>query len=154
VVEVGHLETRDESAKVRAQISAGKQAHLDRRLAARLDRAALILTGKVTEVKAAVRAEKARPSSEHDPEWQEAVIQVEKVEKGKLDGNRVTVLFAASRDIRWYGSPKLKVVQEGTFLLHKGDDKKELNVKGFVVVDPLDVQPKDQLERVRKLLKK
>lgn len=152
VVEVGHVAAIQESAKIREQIGGARQAQLDARLQKRLAQADLVVVGKVTATKAVARQPKGPPRSEHDPEWQEATIQIQQVEKGKPGpGGTVTVFFAGSRDIRWYGSPKLKVGQEAIFLLHQTDDP-ELGVKGYTVLDPLDVQPKEQLDHIKKLM--
>lgn len=60
-----------------------------------------------------------QPISEHMPFWTEAVIDVEKVHKGRPDLKRVVVRFPRSTDVRWYHAPKLQAGQEGVFLLQE-----------------------------------
>lgn len=55
--------------------------------------------------------------SEHEPFWQEAILEVQKVHKGKTKKKRVVVRFPASRDVRWCDSPKFQVGHEGVFML-------------------------------------
>src|SRR5262249_50880649 len=72
-----------------------------RHLQERVDQADLIVSGKVAavtlppgteEVTRAVGT-RARPVSEHDPKWRQAVISIGEVHKGKHDSRKVTVLF-------------------------------------------------------------
>jgi hypothetical protein len=58
------------------------------------------------------------PISEHDPEWREAVVEVEEVEKGTCGPKYVVVRFASSDDVQWCHAPKFQVGQEGVFVLH------------------------------------
>src|SRR5437588_7453365 len=90
-----------------------------RRLEEHVNAADLVVSGRVTAVTvppevtepalAAGRALGApspvlpsKPVSEHDPEWRQAIIQVEQTEKGSHDSAQVTVLFPASTDVLWY----------------------------------------------------
>ena len=57
--------------------------------------------------------------SEHTPLWQEAVVSVDAVHKGKLQSKQVVIHFPSSTDVRWRNSPKFQTGQEGVFLLHK-----------------------------------
>jgi hypothetical protein len=57
--------------------------------------------------------------SEHDPQWSEAVVQVNSVVSGNVAaGGPITILFPASIDIAWYKAPKYAPGQAGVFLLH------------------------------------
>lgn len=101
------------------------------------------------------------PVSEHDPEWWEATISVESVEKGKISGTSVTVVFANSMDVAWFQAPKLRLGQEGIWLLHlrqastKDIEAPDLPVpSAYLVIHPLDAHGKGEVERVRKLLKR
>jgi hypothetical protein len=134
-----------------------------------------IVTGRVVSVRplpqpklqmlaAAMQSEK-KPPSEHDPKYREAVIQVGEALKGNLPEKKVVVIFAASKDVRWYSSPKLKEGQEGTFILHKEQVKDEaertalLSVTPaeagsgqiFTALDPKDTQPANS-EKVKHAL--
>jgi hypothetical protein len=107
----------------------------------------------------------ARPGSlsvsEHDPEWWEATISVESMEKGKISGTSVTVLFANSMDVAWFQAPKLRLGQEGIWLLHLRQastsdiEAPDLPVpSAYLVIHPLDAHGKGEAERVRKLLRR
>lgn len=76
----------------------------------------IICMGRVT----AVRPGPHRgPITEHDPDWQEAIIRVESWIKGVQANQDIVVRFPGSLDVAWYEAPKLKVGQEGTFFLRK-----------------------------------
>jgi hypothetical protein len=146
VHEIAHFEQRKNRA-LAAQIAETVRRRPDIELQQRIAQADLVIVGKVASVHPVEQA-KAQ-TSEHDPEWSEAEVDVEGVEKGAVQG-RVTVLFPASRDIRWYESPKFMPGQEGIFILRVNRDPK-LRVQGYTALDPLDFQPVNQLERVRSL---
>ena len=57
--------------------------------------------------------------SEHDPHWQEALVEVTEVVKGLAGQRKVVVVFASSKDVLWYKAPKFQVGQHGLFTLHK-----------------------------------
>jgi hypothetical protein len=59
-----------------------------------------------------------RRITEHNPDWQEAVITVDSMIKGPASA-RVVVRFPGSLDIAWHRLPKFTAGQTGTFLLHK-----------------------------------
>jgi hypothetical protein len=119
----------------------------------RIAAAELIITGKVAETRP---NEKPRlPRSEHDPDWWIARVKVEDVHKGATKHKEVEVLFANSRDIAWYKSPKLHAGDRGIFLLQPIDLsglhlKTELPI--YQVVDPLDFHPIDRLSDIQKFL--
>jgi hypothetical protein len=107
----------------------------NRELRKRFDEAHLVVSGKVAmvrlldemaetgtnEIRAASSAEagKARPVSEHDPKWREAVIEVDNVHKGTHATKTVVVRFPASTDVRWYKAPKFHPGQRGYFIMRK-----------------------------------
>ncbi len=135
----------------------------DAALKARAERAELVVTGQVTEVRDVPRPPGA-PITEHDPGWREAVIAVESVERGGPRAGRkprqVTIRFAASPDVRWAKAPKFKVGQAGVWLL--GDKQAGAAIRAaagapkheFVVVDPEDFYPADASAQVKALLSK
>src|SRR2546429_7046055 len=82
----------------------------------------MVVAGRVEQVRPAdLGAAPTRPQriTEHDPDWQEAIIQVDDGIKGAQAGERVVVRFPGSRDVAWVGTPRFAPGQEGTFLLHK-----------------------------------
>lgn len=97
-------------------IAAAQRRNAERALEAKKARAAVIVTGRVIEV----RPLQTRPMTEHDPLWAVAVVQVGKVLKGSA-GPTVEILFAASHDEMWRKSPKFAVGDTGTFILVRGE---------------------------------
>jgi hypothetical protein len=123
----------------------------DDTLSRRITSADLVVVGNVTDVRLAQQGRRG-PLSEHNPQWSEAVIHIKAVKKGSLLDQDVTVFFPASFDVVWFMSPKLHVNQESIFILHRKHIP-ELNVEGYTALDPLDVQPTDQLDRISLLLR-
>ena len=102
-----------------------------RRLLQHFDKADVVVRGRVRTVRepkappaARTRARGSseptkRRVSEHDPNWREAVIAIDGVDKGSTPGNEVVIRFAGSRDIAWYASPKFRAGDSGAWLLHR-----------------------------------
>jgi hypothetical protein len=106
---------RDSVQRLRGQVS-------DSVLRTRIRAADMVVVGRVETVQAATLAALPAPHriTEHDPAWQEAVIQVETMIKGIAPANqRVVVRFPGSLDVAWRGMPRFTVGQEGTFLLRR-----------------------------------
>jgi hypothetical protein len=97
------------------------------------------------------RQEHRLPISEHDPDLHRATLEVRSILKESPRDNKVTFLFANSRDVQWDNSPKLKEGQEGVWILHV-NEKDGLRIADLTAFDPRDVQPPSQEERIRKLL--
>ena len=107
-----------------------------RDMQAHVDDADLVVTGVVKRVNlpdeeantftAAAGASGTPPLSEHDPGWQEAVVEIDSVHKGSHDKKSVTLRFPSSKDRMWADAPKFKPGQSGYFVLRKtpmGQDK-------------------------------
>jgi hypothetical protein len=107
-----------------------------RELERQVEKADLVVTGRVTSVcvadeippaSSSARGFKAAPNapaqptriSEHDPLWSEATVDVAGNEKEGVAARTIVVRFPSSRDVRWYKAPKFTPGQEGVFLLHK-----------------------------------
>jgi hypothetical protein len=155
---------------------AATQRKADQPLLDRLAAAQLVVVGKVTVVRpvpppavaaadAAINGGEGTRASEHDPDWHEAIIEVDGVPKGQLAaaGNKtVNVVFPASKDVLWYQAPKFSVGQDGTFLLHKAPAnaavaamvkvRSSSHPDTYSAPHPNDVLPRAQAERVRALL--
>ena len=124
----------------------------------------MVVAGRVEQVRPAeLAAAPARPKriSEHDPDWQEAIIQVEDGIKGAQAGERVVVRFPGSPDVAWVGTPKFAVGQEGTFLLHKDSTTGSpltmiagRSVPAYTALHKVDVLSKQDATRVRALIRK
>lgn len=122
----------------------------DRQLQNRIDSAILIVVGKVISAK---EIESSGPMrlTEHEPQWWKALIEIESVEKGKYNEKTLLIAFPNSMDVVWYKAPKFKVGQEGIWILRK-DDIKELEEAMYTALEPLDFHPKNNLDRIRKLI--
>jgi hypothetical protein len=147
-------QTREELAQMRKDLT---EAELRNTVQA----ADVIVVGRVKEVRlgtmAAVGAP-PKPITEHDPDWHEAVIEVESEIKGAQAGQEIVVRFPASLDVAWHDVPKLKVGQEGTFLLQRdqvsGTPRALLagtQVDAYTALNPQDVLPKEEAQRIRAL---
>lgn len=135
----------------------------DRAIQERAKRAELVVTGEITEVRAAAPIPRA-PITEHDPEWQQAVIAVDSVQQTATETARkpkqVVIRFASSPDVQWAKAPKFAVGQAGTWML--GDKKEGAELRAaagaqkteYVVVDEEDFHPLESSERVASLLTK
>jgi hypothetical protein len=165
VREVGHEPGRS-PVVVADQQEAVARARLDvndAELKAHLQRAAMVVAGRVDQVRPAELAAPAHPKriTEHDPDWQEAIIQVQDALKGAQAGERVVVRFPASRDVAWVGAPKFAVGQEGTFLLHRDSTTGSpttmiagRSVPAYTALHQFDVLSKQDATRVRALIPK
>jgi hypothetical protein len=151
VAEVGHEPVQPQGLDpMRAQMSEMAVKMADEKLQQRVKQAELIVVGRVTAAHPYPGAENRVPGSEHAPEWWEATVKVQSVEKGQAPGAEITVMFPHSKDLRWFASPKFKEGQEGIFLLHRTEDK-QLRVSGYTALHALDYQSMDQSQRIRKL---
>jgi len=166
VREVGHepgrspvVVTDQEAAVAKARLEVN-----DADLKAHVDRAAMVVEGRVQQVRPAELA--ATPThprriTEHDPQWQEAIIQVQDGIKGAQPGEQVVVRFPGSHDVAWVGAPKFAEGQEGTFLLHvdstTGSPRAMIagrSVPAYTALHKLDVLTRQDATRVRALIKK
>lgn len=123
----------------------------DRHVQRRGSHADLVVVGKVSSI-TSLRARQRYPITRHDPDWQEASIDVQSVEKGTLSEKPLIVLFPQSKDVMWNASPKFRVGQEGVWILHR-QEIKALHASCYVALDSSDFHPMDQQDRIRGLLK-
>lgn len=141
------------------------KARADAALRERLDRAELVVIGRVADVRAlpsSGMAGAAGPGlareSEHDPHWREAVLAVDNAIKGEPPAGETVLLFPASEDIAWARAPKFEPGQEGVFVLHRGEDVPGLRAvtalaaPAYIALEPLDVHPPEAAERVAELV--
>ncbi len=157
VREVGRVSLRGDTKALRDQVTSASRRVADRALQQRLNLSSLVVLGKVSRVRRIEEGLRSRlPISEHDPEWWEAVVEIESVEKGEAPQRSVTILFPNSTDEMWYDSPKFREGQSGVFILQRGQQEKGLpafRLPGYTALDPLDFQPGAQLNRIRTLIK-
>jgi len=147
----------------------GIQARRDRPVRERLEVAALVFRGTVESVRplaaAAGPGNKPEPAgSEHDPEWQVAMVRVASPLRGGKAGDQVAVIFAASRDIVWFAAPKLSQGQDAIFVAHAADKEEGgrdrsaalatflAQQTAYLVTKPSDVLAPTEEARVRGLL--
>jgi hypothetical protein len=132
----------------------------DSTLAERVHQADMIVVGRVESIRApTLMPAPHRRITEHDADWQEAVITVDSMLKGPASAS-VVVRFPASRDIAWHRLPKFTVGQAGTFLLRRdtltGSPRAMLGghaVTAYNVVAGADVLATGDAARVRALVK-
>ena len=169
VREVGHepghspvVVADQQAAVVRARLEMN-----DADLKAHIQKAAMVVEGRVEQVRPAelawaggAPAHRTR-ISEHDAQWQEAIIQVQDGIKGAQAGEQVVVRFPTSLDVAWVGTPRFTVGQEGTFLLHKdsttGSPETVIagrSVPAYTALHKSDVLPKQDALRIRVLMRK
>ena len=142
--------TPNESADEEQQ-GGGAAPAPDSELAQRLAQAQTVISGVVLNT-AKFGDPKPPFLSQHDPDWWQATIQVETVEKGTVATKTTPVLYANSTDIGWYQSPKLAKGDHGVWLL-QGKDPFGQPVPAPAVVHALDSHPIANLAKVRTLLK-
>jgi hypothetical protein len=123
----------------------------DNALSARLASADMVVMGVLGKPRPTEGVEERE--GEHDPIWRQAPIEVAEVLKGKRTTAPLLVNIATSDDPAWMNAPKPTAGTKGIFLLQPDKDR-HFQVVGLFLIDPLDLQPADQLERVRELLKK
>lgn len=131
------------------------QSASDTELTQRLAQADLVVSGVAaapSKMLSVTEGVISRPISEHDPDWWQATINVNSVEKGEDPGPTTTVIFPHSIDIAWYRSPKVKEGDSGVWLLHNRDLFGR-SVPARAIVHPLDFQPTTALDHVRSLMK-
>jgi hypothetical protein len=115
----------------------------------RVKEAHAVVMGNVADIRPIGRKEEP-PSSEHDPLWRMAVIVVESGEKGDVkEGQRIQVAYASSDDVMWFRAPKPQQGDKAVFLLHRADHP-ELKADLLAIVEPLDMQPVERLEEIRR----
>jgi hypothetical protein len=128
----------------------------------RIEAADVVIAGRVTTVRpseqtaeTALAEQPSRPISEHDPQWWEAVIDVESVVKGELEPAPTVVLFPGSMDVLWHAVPKFRPGQEGVWFLHRQQVPPVVDAvfqRVFTVLDRDDYQEKDRLDDVKRLI--
>jgi hypothetical protein len=148
VVEVGRVPA---GRGVRAQVAAAAQRMREDEVRDRVASSDLVVTGRVVETRPA-----GIPSrlSEHDPQWAEAVIQVDAVLKGTAAADRVVLFYPTSLDVAWYQAPKPQVGWDGVWLLRRGAGE-ELRARGavFTALEPWTVMSREDASLVRKLVR-
>jgi hypothetical protein len=153
VIEVGRLSSVNPD-KMAADIKGAEQANFERRLGERIAAASVVVVGAVADIRQGPEP-RQRVETEHAPEWAEAVVKVHEVLKGKAPDQGIAVLFPTSLDELWIDSPKFAPGQTGVLILQRNQEEKGwpvLRVPGLTALDPLDVQPVEMLDAIRKII--
>ncbi len=167
VREIGHMASAAVAAAVASVggqgMSQARQQQQDEDLRARVQAANVIVVGRVASIgpstiQSFASTSQPPPISEHSPDWQEAVIEVESTIKGQ-EAEQVVVRFANSMDIAWYTYPKFTVGQEGTFILSQDELSGQPQamragnrVNAYAAVKSMDVRPRADADRIRQLV--
>jgi hypothetical protein len=144
--------------KIEGQISDGE-------LKQRMDAADFVVIARVTDIRpwtAPDIASVPHRVTEHDPDWHDAVIQIESVLKGpKIKKKKLVVRFPQCNDVAWVHAPKFEKHQEGIFFLTKDKTSgapvallEGTQVNAYTCLMPGDWLPKSEEGRVRSLLKR
>jgi hypothetical protein len=159
-IAVQAVDQRPVTAELTAQGGEPAHALAERDLQAHSAGADLIVTGKVLSVRlpTAGVAVAGGPAphkliKEHDPEWREAVIEIESVVKGSHPEQQLVVQYPASTDIAWYKAPKLQPGDEGVLLLHKAEGPMRETAAAYAILDVMDFQPRSKLEQISASIK-
>ena len=125
----------------------------ERDLQARYQSSDVVVSGRILSVALPAPHPRSLRPREHDPHWQEAVVEIDKVHKGVYTAKNVIVRFPSSNDRVWHEAPKLRPGQRGYFLLHK--PKVALMSSGqevYTVTRPEDFHPDGRAQAIRKVL--
>jgi hypothetical protein len=157
VMEVGRIEGKVDAKEIREQIAQAELALADQALEERIALAELVILGTVVRTAPEMEYRQSMPVTEHTPDWWEATILVESVEKGQLSKTETQSLFPNSRDEAWIESPKFREGQHGIWILQSDQEEKgwpTMRIPGYTALDPLDFQDASQLNRIRALIKR
>jgi hypothetical protein len=146
VQEVGRLPGRG-GADLPRRVAAARQAMADQELGARVSSAQLVVVGKISGIAPRPPSDPSTGVSEHDPQWQEAILQISTVLKGDRALKEVVVLMPGTLDVAWVTAPRFTPGQEGVWILQRHPE-----LPAYTALDPLDVQPLAQQARIRRLL--
>lgn len=167
VKELGHVlgEAAPASAAGVSAHGQGQDQLSDQELIDRMNASDFIVVGRVTDVRKwnAPKTKSGSPLrvTEHDPDWHEAVVEIQSVLKGgQVKGNKVVVRFPNHDDVAWARSPKFTKNERGIFCLNHDTatgapmtkvGSKDVNV--YTCLGHGDALPLSEEARVRALLK-
>ena len=155
--EVSHITADLNTQSLQKQVATLQARTSDQKLQSRIQASALVISGKVVSARPLEAEAKRRSNSEHDPDWWTADVEVQSFLKGPASAvNRVTLLFAHSKDVMWSRSPKLTEGQQGIWIANEYKPGGLFPLERaplLAVVSPLDYQPPAERDRVQRLLK-
>lgn len=150
---VGGIRSTDKVRSLFEEAVLQKEENL---LRERIAGAEVVVAGVVVETRPAGESAATRFDTEHAPEWWEAELDVEEVFKGDPE-RRLLVMFPMSTDEVWIDCPKLQRGLRAIFLLRRDQQERggpALWVGGLTALEPIDVQPVEDAERIRALVGK
>jgi hypothetical protein len=124
---------------------------------ARIATADLVIRGLVTAVRLVEDDQQQRRPSEHDPQWEDAVVRVVAVERGSPPGAEVVVRFPGSHDVAWRSAPKFTPGQAGRFVLRRPPASTEPGAEQtgspipYTALDRHDFQPAQELLSIEQI---
>jgi len=150
VVEVKNNITKMPTSVLVQKVKIARQQIADDSLKAELKRSVIVAKCSVTGIDSIYNSIFER--SEHNPQFRKAHFYISEVLKGPKK-NTLSAYFASSNDPLWYRSAKVADSTEAIFLFKKSQFPAFMNISGLVLLNPRDVQPASELDRIKKLLK-
>jgi hypothetical protein len=157
-------------------LSEAKKRKAEAPLKAAVASADYIVTGAVQQIRPLAkskldqlrRLENGREVfSEHSPQWKEAIVRVDSVEKGDRSEKMLIVVFPGTDDRTWAKSPLFHVGQAGIWLLHSGATQEHLGemlltpeifngrkINCYTALASTDFQLGSNLARVQEIINK
>jgi hypothetical protein len=142
-------------------LGAGVQARRDAPIRERLALATFVARGTVERVEP---VRERTLTDEHDPEFTLAFVRITERLSGADQRPIVPILFAASRDIVWFNSPKLRPGEDAIFIAHAPQPSDLAMLRSspafelvrrsgaLLVTQPYDVLPASEERRVANLV--
>ena len=143
--EVRHFEATEQRER---EISEAINQLPARHLRVRLEGAALVIEGEVERIEPSPIQDGERLRS---PYYQLAIVRVASKLKGEC-GEHVNVLFPTNPAPPWRTAPRLKEHESALFILRHETELKA-PPEFFTALDPADVRPREELSRIRTLLR-
>jgi hypothetical protein len=133
---------------MRDDIERSKQEGADSVLRALLASAELVVSGKVSAIR---KSNVPRLRTEHDPDWQEADIEIATVFKGSAGMKHVVILFPGTDDPMWVAAPKFKPGDAGVWILLRSDFAGQ-KLPHLTAEAPAQFRPLSEEGRIKRLI--
>jgi hypothetical protein len=141
-----------ESKEISSYIAQALNKQDDEQLRKYLKDSKFVITGKVVKINNP--EDYKRMATEHDPEWREAEIQIDETIKGKTGSKTVKILFASSKDVMFFQSPKFNMGDEGIFIIQQTDSKTvDILKNNNMLIDKAGfIKGKEKVKHIRSLI--
>ncbi|MDB5339328.1 MAG: hypothetical protein JWN70_4947 [Planctomycetaceae bacterium] len=121
-------------------------------LAVHVSESDVIVSGTVTRFLAPAAADRRR-MTEHDPQWQQAVVAVDNVAKGGVAANStVIVRYPTSPDLLYKDFLKPKIGDRAIFILRKTDAVTPAGTRVFLAPDKADIRAPAERTKIRDIM--